>query len=118
MKYFSLIIFVLVLQSFAPVRVPQLFPTSLEITVRDELGNVVEGAEVRLFKTQEDYDKEQKPVQEIKKTDAKGKVIFRELEAIEYYVQAEKGDLDNSTAGVKTNALTPKKTNKITTIIS
>ena len=118
MKYFSLIILGLVLQSFAPIRLPQLFPTSLEIIVRDELGNVVEGAEVRLFKTQEDYDKGQKSVKETKKTDAKGKVIFRELEAIEYFVQAEKGDLDNSSSGVKTNVLTPKKTNKITVIIS
>jgi hypothetical protein len=118
MKYFSLIIFGLLLQSFAPVRVPQIFPTNLEITVRDELGNVVEGATVRLFKTQEDYDKGQQAVQETRKTDAKGKVIFRELEAIEYFVQAEKGDLDNSAAGVKTNVLTPKKTNKITVIIS
>jgi len=118
MKYFFLFLFSLVLQSFVPPANPQLFPTNLEITVRDEVGNIVEGATVRLFKTQEDYDKGQKLVQEARKTDAKGRVVFRELEAIEYYVQAEKGDLDNSAAGVKTNVLTPKKTNKITVIIS
>jgi hypothetical protein len=118
MKYFFLFLLSLVLQSFVPPTNPQIFPTNLEITVRDEVGNVVEGASVRLFKTQEDYDKGQKPVQETRKTDAKGRVVFRELEAIEYYVQAEKGDLDNAAAGVKTNVLTPKKTNKITVIIS
>jgi hypothetical protein len=118
MKYLFLFLFSLVLQSFAPPTHPQIFPTSLEITVRDEVGNVVEGATVRLFKTQEDYGKGEKALKEARLTNAKGRVVFRELEAIAYYVQAEKGDLDNAAAGVKTNVLTPKKTNKITVIIS
>jgi hypothetical protein len=118
MKYTLLLFFGLVLSSFAPASQPQIFPTNLEITVRDDLGNVVEGATVRLFKTQEDYDKGQNPVTEAKKTDAKGKAVFRELEAIVYFVQAEKGEMDNFTAGIKTNPLVAKKTNKSTIIIS
>jgi hypothetical protein len=57
-------------------------------------------------------------VSEVKKTDAKGRVVFSDLEAKEYYVQAEKGDLDNGGAGVKTIPLVAKRTNKVTIIIS
>lgn len=96
----------------------QPFPTKLEIIIRDDLGNLVENASVQLFKSQADYDKGEKPVTEVQKTDAKGKVVFKDLEPIEYYVNAEKGDKDNQGAGVKTIPLVPKKTNKITVIIS
>ncbi|MBC7922510.1 MAG: hypothetical protein H7Z75_15630 [Ferruginibacter sp.] len=96
----------------------QLLPTRLEITVRNELGNLEAGASVQLFKTQQDYDKGENPVTEVKKTDAKGRTVFSDLEAIEYYVQAEKGDLDNQDAGVKTIKLVTKRTNKVTIIIS
>ena len=36
----------------------QIIKTSLNVTVRDELGNTVEGATVMLFETEEDYLKE------------------------------------------------------------
>jgi hypothetical protein len=86
--------------------------------VRDELGNLVEGAQVKLFKTEADYTKEQNQVGKTLKTDAKGKTSFNELDSIEYYIIVEKGDLDNSGAGTKTGVLTPKRVNKVTIIIS
>ena len=33
----------------------QLIKTTLNLTVRDEVGNTVEGATVQLFETEEDY---------------------------------------------------------------
>jgi uncharacterized protein (DUF2141 family) len=96
----------------------QILTTKLQVTVRDDLGNLVEGANVRLFKSEEDYNKEQNQVGATLKTDAKGKISFNELEPKVYYIIAEKGDKDNSGAGTKTEALTAKKINKITVIIS
>jgi len=96
----------------------QILTTKLQVTVRDDLGNLVEGANVRLFKTEEDYNKEQNQVGATLKTDNKGKASFNELEATVYYIIAEKGDKDNSGAGTKTESLTAKKVNKITLIIS
>ena len=38
----------------------QLIKTTLNLTVRDEVGNTVEGATVQLFETEEDYTAEKK----------------------------------------------------------
>ncbi len=94
----------------------QLIKTTLSVTVRDEVGNTVEGAKVRLFETEEDYKSEEHMSAE-GVTDAKGVVKFKDLKAIGYYVIAEKGDLDNSGGGEKTAKLEEKKVNKVTIII-
>lgn len=109
----------LVLFTFTHTAQPkQLLKTKLQITVRDELGNLVKDAEVRLFKTQEDYDKEENPVGETLKTDDKGKITFDDLEPVTYYVVVEKGDLNNDGAGTQTGKLTASRVNKVTIIIS
>ena len=56
----------------------QLFNTSLTITVRDELGNTVEGVSVKLFAKEDDYIKEKNQLEE-GTTDAKGVVKFKKL---------------------------------------
>lgn len=94
----------------------QLIKTSLNITVRDEVGNTVEGATVRLFENEEDYKSEQHVSAE-GTTDAKGVVKFKELKAIAYYVIVSKGDLDNSGGGERTAKLEEKKINKVTIVI-
>jgi hypothetical protein len=96
----------------------QIFKTTLQITIRNELGNTEAGAKVTLYKTEEDYNANQNPAFEAKTTDAKGKVSFEGVEPIIYYVQAEKGERDNSGAGEKTPKLDDKKINKVTIIIS
>ncbi len=93
----------------------QIFNTSLTITVRDELGNVVEGAEVKLFEKKEDYTKEQNQA-EIGKTDKKGVVHFKKLKAIPYFILVRKGDKDNTNGGEETK-LKEGKFNKVTVII-
>lgn len=97
--------------------VHQLFNTTLQITVRNELGNVVEGAEVFLYKTEEDYEKNSNPVLEAQYSNAKGIVTIKNLEPVEYYVDVSKDDANNFGAGVQTGKLDAKKMNKVTIII-
>jgi hypothetical protein len=92
-------------------------PTSLKVTVRNALGNIEEGVEVQLFKTQEDYNNETNPATEILLTNKKGVVTFKGLEPQEYYVSAKKGDANNFGGGEKTNTLTAGRINLVTIII-
>jgi hypothetical protein len=94
----------------------QLIKTSLNVTVRDEVGNTVAGASVQLFETEEDYNAE-KNVAAQGVTDKKGYVKIKELKAISYYVIVRKDDKDNSGGGEKTEKLEPNKINKVTIII-
>jgi len=95
----------------------QLMPTSLRISVLDDAGNVEEGAKVTLYKTQQDYDKEENPVAPAQLTNNKGFVIFRSLENRIYYVTVTKGDKDNVGGSTQTGELKPNVLNKVNIII-
>ena len=95
----------------------QIFKTSLEITIRDRLGNTVEGANVQLYKTFEDYQNETNPVTDVQVTDSKGRVLFKELESRPYYVNASKGDQNNYGDGEMVDTLVENRKNKVTLII-
>lgn len=115
MKYVILLISTLSFFSF--VKGPsQILNTSLTITVRDDLGNTVSGAEVRLFETEDDYLKE-KNVAFSGVSDSKGIVKLKKLKAISYFVIANKGDKDNAGGGERIGALEEGKFNKATVII-
>lgn len=109
---------VIVLSATSATLQAQILTTKLQVTVRDDVGNLVEGAQVRLFKTEEDYNNEQNQAGQTLKTDAKGRVSFDNLAPAIYYIIVEKGDMDNSDGGNKTEALVPKRINKITVIVS
>ncbi|HEY0653996.1 MAG TPA: carboxypeptidase-like regulatory domain-containing protein [Chryseosolibacter sp.] len=94
----------------------QLIKTTLTVTVRDELGNTVEGAKVQLFENEADYTAEKNVVAE-GVTDKKGVLKLKELKAIQYYVIVRKDDKDNSGGGEQTGKLEEKKINKVTIII-
>ena len=94
----------------------QLIKTSLNITVRNELGNTVEGATVRLFENEDDYNKEENAVAE-GVSDAKGVVKFKDLKDIAYFVLVEKDDLNNFGGGEQTGKLEAKRINKVTIVI-
>jgi hypothetical protein len=96
----------------------QLIKTSLHIIVRNELGNTESDVNVRLFKSKADYDKLENAATEILKTDKNGKVIFKDLEPVIYYINAEKGSLNNFGAGEETGKLDANKINKLTIVIS
>ena len=94
----------------------QIIKTSLNVTVRDETGNTVEGATVQLYETEEDYNTE-KNVAAQGVTDKKGYVKLKDLKSIAYYVLVRKDDKDNSGGGEKTEKLDAKKINKVTIVI-
>ncbi len=96
----------------------QIFKTQLRITVIDDLGNIQEGATVKLFTSEKDFKAEKNPIlPETKLTNKKGIIIFKEIEAREYWVLAEKGDKNNWGGGIKTDPLMEKKVNKINIVI-
>jgi hypothetical protein len=94
----------------------QLIKTSLNVTVRDETGNTVEGAKVQLFEKEEDYTAEKNVAAE-GVTDKKGYLKLKELKSIPYYVIVRKDDKDNAGGGEQTGKLEAKKINKVTIII-
>ncbi|MDQ3392898.1 MAG: carboxypeptidase-like regulatory domain-containing protein [Bacteroidota bacterium] len=114
--FFIIPVFSILLFSFT-VPYHQLFNTTLQVTVRDELGNVVEGAEVVLYKSESDYEQNANAAIEPLTTNVKGVVTIKKLEPIEYYVNVSKGDANNFGAGVQTGVLEAKKMNKVTIII-
>ena len=96
----------------------QLIKTSLQVIVRNELGNTESDVSVRLFKSKADYDKLENAATETLKTDKNGKVVFKDLEAIEYYINAEKASLNNFGAGEETAKLQANRINKITIVVT
>lgn len=94
----------------------QIIKTTLSVTVRDELGNTVEGASVQLFETEEDYTKEENVAAQ-GVTNAKGVLKLKELKATSYFVIVRKEDKDNSGGGEQTGKLEENKINKVTIII-
>ena len=94
----------------------QIIKTSLGVTVRDEVGNIVVGATVQLFEKEEDYTAEKNVAVE-GVTDDKGYIRFKELKTISYFVIVRKDDKDNSGGGERTGKLEEKKINKVTIVI-
>jgi len=94
----------------------QIINTSLRITVLDDLGNLIEGASVNIYIKESDYREEVNPVVEEKLTDGKGRVTFKKLQSIKYFVLVRKGDLNNFGGGVEV-ILDAKKRNKVNIII-
>jgi hypothetical protein len=94
----------------------QLIKTTLAVTVRDELGNTVEGAKVQLFEKEEDYTAEKNVAAE-GVTDKKGVLKLKELKALPYYVIVRKDDKDNSGGGEQVGKLEGNKINKVTIVI-
>jgi hypothetical protein len=109
------LIFAFIFTSFvyAPT---QIFNTSLTITVRDELGNLVPEAKVQLFVKEEDFTKEVNVVEEAV-SDAKGIVKFKKLKPLAYFILVRKGDKDNTGGGERMGKLEDGKFNKITVVI-
>lgn len=110
LKILSVLSLIVLLSGF------QIIKTTLNITVRDELGNIVEGASAQLFETEDDYLKEQNAVA-ADSTDKHGIVRFKDLKAMSYYVIIRKDDKDNSGGGERTAELEPKRINKVTIVI-
>ena len=99
--------------SFVPAH---LIKTSLRVTVLNDLGNPIEGATVNLYDNEDNYKKSENPVA-TEKTNEKGYASFKELDTKVYFVEAEKGDMNNYGLGTKTEKLVEKRMNKVNVII-
>lgn len=94
----------------------QVLKTQLQVMVIDGDGNVVEGAEIKLYKSAEDFENT-KPAIEPGFSNKKGKYRFKGLEPISYFIEVKKGKLDNSLGAEKTSELTKGKINLVNVII-
>lgn len=95
----------------------QLFSKAkLEVMVIDGLGNPVEGAKVSLYSSQDDYQSSQNAVQ-TGTTDAKGKVVFKKLDTISFFIDARTKELNNDGRGVQTDVLVKMKKSKVNIVV-
>jgi PKD repeat protein len=93
-------------------------PTALEITVKDNLGNAVSGATVKLYSSLSDWTNGTNQLLTTLTTNASGVVKFNPLTAIKYFWLVSSGCRNNILGGsTTTNALTANVTNTVTTII-
>jgi hypothetical protein len=98
---------------------PTEIPTSLELTIKDHLGNIVNGANVKLFASESDWNNETNQIGSTQVSDASGKVKFTNLSAIKYYWFAEKNCENNVNGAVTTvDPLSANKTNTLDVILS
>ncbi|MEM8894736.1 MAG: carboxypeptidase regulatory-like domain-containing protein [Bacteroidota bacterium] len=95
----------------------QVLPTTLKVSVIDNLGNFVEGAEVILYASEDDYNSDKNPIAGPLKTDKKGRVTFKGLGSQSYFVDAKYDDKSNMGEGVKTAVLKEGRINKVNTVI-
>jgi hypothetical protein len=116
MKKTITFLLVLVALSISSSISAQILNTKLQVTVRNDLGIIVEGATVTLFKTMDDYEGETNPVKSAV-TDDKGRVLFYELEPRSYYMLVRKGELNNIGRGEQTSKLVEKKKNMLNVVI-
>ncbi|MFY0598893.1 MAG: Ig-like domain-containing protein [Cyclobacteriaceae bacterium] len=94
----------------------QLFQTKLKVTVIDRLGNFTENATVTLYTSLEDY-RSNKNAAASGTTDEKGRVKFKGLKPMTYYIDARKDDLNNDGEGTQTEALIKGRLNKLNIVI-
>jgi PKD repeat protein len=94
-------------------------PTSLEITLKDDLANIVSGATVKLYPSQNDWLNSTNQVGTTLTSDASGKVKFSSLSASKYYWLAEKDCKNNVNGGTTTvSALTGNVNNTVEVILT
>ena len=94
----------------------QLLPTKLRVTVIDGLGNYVEGATVSIYETEKDYLASENAIATLK-TDQKGRVTFKDVKPMAYFIEAKFNDQNNNGEGVKTGVLSEGRINKVNTVI-
>jgi hypothetical protein len=109
----KVLVSVLVLVLF--VAVAAALKTSLHVTVRDETGNLVPGANIKLYANREDWEKEVGHFAE-GVTDAKGIYKFQEVNQLSIFLLIKKDDKDNTGGGEQTT-LEKSKINKVTVVI-
>ena len=106
---------VIILFSFTNVE--GFLPTNLKVTVLNDVGSFVEGADVTLYGNEDDYRNEENALMESMKTNDKGQATFKKLKPQVYFIYVEKGDMNNDGGAAQTNKLAEGKLNKVNIII-
>jgi len=119
MKKNNLILMVFVCLTVLISCIKDITPTSLEITVQDNSGNIVSGASVKLYSSISDWTNATNQIGATQYSDASGKVEFTGLSNIKYYWYVEK-DCQNNFNGTNTtaSALVAEVTNLSSVVIS
>jgi PKD repeat protein len=94
-------------------------PTALQITVKDNLGNPVSGAIVRLYSTLTDWTNETNQTFTPQTSNTTGVVTFSPLSAISYYWKITSGCQNNIFgSNTTTTALSANTTTAVTSVIA
>lgn len=109
-KTISILFVMIFIASFASY-----LKTSLTVTVIDELGNAVAGADIKIYSNRENWEKEVNPILQ-GTTDDKGIAKFKDISQINIYLLVRKDDKDNTGGGEMTK-LESGKFNKIRVVI-
>jgi uncharacterized protein (DUF2141 family) len=107
-------VFIAALMSLSFVQ--QGLKTQLRVTVIDEIGNIVEGATVKVYESQTDYNDSKSVVFE-QVTDHKGRTRIVGLKDQVYFLEVVKDKKDNSLGAVQTAKLVKGRINKLNIII-
>lgn len=84
-----------------------LTPTSLVLSLKDNLGNAVSGVSIKLYSSKTDWDSGSNQIGTTQISDSSGKVKFNGLSNLKYYWLAEK-DCQNNVNGLVTTAVALK----------
>lgn len=112
-----LLLFIVVCTTLSFKNSDDFLPTSLKITVLNSLGNAVNEAEVTLYGAEDDYRNEENQLSEAQKTNEKGQVTFKKLEAKVYFVHVVKGEMNNDGGAAQTDTLQAGRLNKVNIVI-
>lgn len=92
--------------------------TSLKLTLINEVGNPVSGANVKLYASQTDYNNRTNQVGSTQFSNSDGQVTFEDLASIKYFWFAEKDCRNNSKgAATTTSPITEGKINAVDNVI-
>ncbi|MDW7695209.1 hypothetical protein R9C00_28530 [Flammeovirgaceae bacterium SG7u.111] len=116
MKKMRLLFLLVAFMAFGTIAQAQVLWTSMMVTTLDDKGNVQRGTTVKIYASEDDYDNDENVVAE-GKTDEKGRIKFKKIEAQSYFIRAEKGELTNEDGAVQTGGLIEKKLNKVNIIM-
>ena len=111
-SYFLMIYFLISHTSWTKTQLP----TTLKIQVIDAFEHPVSGAEVVLYTTEENY-RFQKNAFTKGETDEKGRVTFRRLQPIPYFIEVRNELKKNNGLAVLTESLQKNKINKVIVLI-
>jgi hypothetical protein len=92
-------------------------PTSLELIVKDNRGNVISGALVELYATKDDWINETNQIGETQFTNEKGIVKFSDLMNLKYYFYVESDCFNNVNGLISTPSNLTVNTNNVSNVI-